>query len=324
MALRDYFQDSMSEVQAARKKAGVPGMIGAAIRQGAGAPIAAGEALRSKIKSAVAPVGTVAKYAIGEPNFSPVRNAAATPTPTTAPRQTAPIGQPRRPITPPPTPTQAREKQTAFTNSDVQKYVGQDQSYTPLSQRLSDYQSAIRAFQDLGEAREADSLGISQETYQQQKDVRRFGKAKAAELAEQRRGIIGERVTNAPTLRAGEIANETAMNVQDIYRQLAQTKDPAEVQRLVQTVLALQGKEPAPAFDVARGGQSTVTDPVTGEAKVVTSPDVTFNRFTGEIGGSSQQAASAPPADGVYDVPGVGRVTVRGGKAYDQNGNLIE
>lgn len=194
-------------------------------------------------------------------------------------------------------------KQTSFTNADAEQYKtsSNDSSYTPIAERLASYQRGIAAFQDLGEAREADSMGISQERYRQQKDRRQFGKENAAKLTEQRRGLIADQASrqqeldaNAPQRQAQVMSNENMARLQDVFAQMAQETDPAKIQQLYMQSLAMQGKSPEAQFDVARGGQETVTDPVTGETKVITRPDVAFNRFTGDMR-SAPQAQDAQP-----------------------------
>lgn len=288
MALRDYIQDSMSEIRRARERGGTAGMIGSAIRQGAGATIAASDAVSQGIRKRIAPVGTVARFAAGEPsmpspNVSPVQNAVAD---ASRPVTPTPFRQPDRPVTPTPTPTQPKQKQTAFTNADAQQYVGQDQTYTPLSERMASLNRGIDAFKDLGEYKEAASLGISQERYQQQKDIRQFGKDNAARLAEQRRGIIGALAANEPARRAQEIGVQQAVQLQDIFQQMATETDPAKIQRLYATALAMQGKEATrPKYttiqDKVQLGTDISGNPIFGEQTVGTLEETTgaVNRF---------------------------------------------
>jgi len=200
---------------------------------------------------------------------------------------------------------------------------------TPLADRLATYQRGIAANQDLQEAREAESIGMSQEGYRQFKERKSLGRKGAAELAGQRMSIAdvaagrqAEYEAGAPQRQAQQIQNE-------IYKRMAATSDPGEIERLAQTLLAMQGKQSDAQyqFQVVPGGQEEFGD--FGALRTLPSQFYRTNPRTGKAEIISGGQAPAPTKttdipDGTYNVPGVGTVTVRGGIVYDQNGKIIE
>lgn len=299
-------------------------------------PMAAGNAQKRSLVDFVVPPAAASEAA----NEAPASNPAfkTTPPAPSSPSLTQRLQQPQRPITPTPTPTKPREKQNAFTDKDAAKYAGQDPAApASLADRVAGYNRAADTYREIGEMREADSLGLSLEGYRRRKDARDFGRQNAAGLAERRMTLAdiaasrnAQMAADAPGREAQQIANETARQVQDIYRQMAATSDPAEIERLATMLLATQGKTPnQDRYITLRGGQEPYTDPVTGQVMMRNVPDSLFDARRGakvqdSTGAEATATSGAPPADGVYEVEGVGRVTVKGGKVYDEKGNLLQ
>lgn len=297
-------------------------------------PMASGNAQKRSLVDLVIPPVAASEAA----NAPTAANTAFKTSPPATPSLTQRLQQPKRPITPTPTPTKPPEKQNVFTDKDAAKYAGQDpEAPASLADRVSGYNRAADTYREIGEIREADSLGLSLEGYRRRKDARDFGERKAAHLAEQRMtladlaaGRNAQMAADAPAREAQQIANETARQVQDIYRQMAATSDPAEIERLATMLLAAQGKTPnQDRYITLRGGQEPYTDPVTGQVMMRNVPDSLFDVRRGakvqESAGTEATAASnVPPGDGVYEVEGIGRVTVKGGKVYDEKGNLLQ
>ena len=127
--------------------------------------------------------------------------------------------------------------------------------------------------------------------------------------------------SGAQTLQKGEMElqqGDQQAQVLQAKRAIAEklgALDPADTKTrsaLIDELLAYDSKVQTPAKSL---GYGVYTDSTTGAT-------VPYSKDTGVTG--QQGGAQATQPDGVYEMPGIGKMTVRGGIAYDEKGNILQ
>lgn len=217
------------------------------------------------------------------------------------------------------------------------KYINEARNVqiTPLADRLASYERGISAYQDLNEARKAESLGMSPERYREFKDAKAI-EARAAtlklggmrdqdamalatkskeEATSQRRAIAdaaagrqAELEANAPTRQGQQLANLQAQQLLEAYQELGsmdEASDPGGVRRqqIIDMLLTAQGKSGDLEYGTAGGG----VDADTGRAL----PQSIYNKRTGKLVPNqptlaTQANPATPQSDADFDALPVG------------------
>lgn len=140
-------------------------------------------------------------------------------------------------------------------------------------------------------------------------------------------GYYNARGTKEGALAQGaQLDNQTKMHLAQLQQQLLTETDPQRRKQLTDMILAIHGKvnQQPPEFRTIglAGGTDELGNRLPGQP-------YTYSGFTGQpvtsaLPGPQAKTSQGVPQDGVYDVPGVGRVLVRNGQTYDAKGNLIQ
>jgi hypothetical protein len=179
------------------------------------------------------------------------------------------------------------------------------------------------------------ALPTGKDTYYAARAQEALAKARKAEAeaagGDPRTGYWNARGTHETALAQNAMLdNQTKQQLQQLHQLYLNETDPTKQKRLAEMIYTLQVKTQNRHQSPGRIISQPVLDDGGNDTGMKSYFSVDANNtvtpLQGVLPGSQVQAQEngVPKRDGVYEIPGVGRVRVSGGRAYDVKGNLIQ